>query len=194
MTVSRFDEGASEFNRTTDVLVVCPSCSECAVSLGGRLSCDKCGYGIRYDSGKETWFGKVTVVYKGLCQNCLLKFSGDHTFDAWPNSNIFVARCPECSTSVPTEIKRWQKIQGSFTDSDFGLPLWLQTTCKNHVLWADNLSHIEFLENYIGSDLRQRQPNLNRSLASRLPNWMKQASHRKHVMAGLKRLRNKLPS
>jgi hypothetical protein len=44
----------------------------------------------------------------------------------------------------------------------------------------------------ISAGLRERVPNLNKSLASRLPGWMKEASNRAEVLRGIGRLRQKL--
>lgn len=77
------------------------------------------------------------------------------------------------------------------TDYDwyFHCPLWLQTPCCGHTLYALNLAHVAFLERYVRASLRERQPNMNSSLASRLPQWIKSAKHRKEVLRCLDRLR-----
>jgi hypothetical protein len=60
-------------------------------------------------------------------------------------------------------------IGGNF-DWYFRLPLWLQISCcGGKTLWAYNESHLEFIENYVAARLRERVPNVNKSLASRLP-------------------------
>ena len=73
------------------------------------------------------------------------------------------------------------------------LPFWLHAPCTGHVLWAWNASHLDFLERYVGADLRERTPNVNRSLASRLPRWMKSAKHRDEVLRVIRKLRATLP-
>ncbi|MGE3268988.1 MAG: hypothetical protein AB7P40_09590 [Chloroflexota bacterium] len=73
-----------------------------------------------------------------------------------------------------------------------GLPLWLQTPCAGHVLWAWNSWHLDFLERYVSAGLRERTPNINVSLASRLPAWIKSAKNRDDVLKGIRRLRHRL--
>ena len=51
----------------------------------------------------------------------------------------------------------------------------------------------DFLERYVSADLRERTPNANRSMASRLPRWIKSAKHRDEVMRAIRRLRATLP-
>src|SRR5215212_7033778 len=64
----------------------------------------------------------------------------------------------------------------------FGLPLWLQTPCAGQVLWAWNEWHLDWMERYVAADLRERTPNINMSLASRLPRWIKSAKNRDEVL------------
>jgi hypothetical protein len=81
---------------------------------------------------------------------------------------------------------------GRATDWYFGLPLWLQTPCCGQILWAYNKDHLDFLEAYVRADLRERVPNKNSSVASRLPTWIKDAHHRAEVLCSIERLRRKL--
>ena len=99
--------------------------------------------------------------------------------------------CPSCAyhkvcdgTSITT---------GESVDWYFRLPLWLQVPCCGEVLWAYNERHLIFLEEYVGSFLRERHPNKNRSLASRLPSWMKEAQNRDAVLKCVGKLKQKIP-
>ena len=74
-----------------------------------------------------------------------------------------------------------------------GLPLWLQIPCAGQVLWAWNGAHLDFLEEYVAADLRERTPNVNVSMASRLPRWIKSAKHRDEVLRAIVRLGATLP-
>lgn len=88
--------------------------------------------------------------------------------------------------------------QGGPDDWYFGLPLWLQTPCCGSTLWALNRAHLDFLEQYVTAQqrakLRTPGPGLirNRSIASRLPLWMKSAKNRKAVTRSLARLKSLL--
>jgi len=60
-------------------------------------------------------------------------------------------------------------------------------------LWAYNERHPEFLEAFVDARLRERirddeHGSSNRSLASRLPSWVKAAKNRDEVRKGLGRL------
>ena len=82
---------------------------------------------------------------------------------------------------------------GSWGNGTFmGLNLWLRTNCCGHVLWAYNKDHLDFLDSYITSSLRERIPNKNQSLASRLPEWIKNRKNRQELTRGVERLKAKL--
>jgi hypothetical protein len=99
--------------------------------------------------------------------------------------------CPHCGY-----IKEWHNDSdlwvGGAEDQYFHLPLWLQTPCCGHILWAYNARHLAFLDEYVQATLRERLTNRNRSLASRLPLWMKSGQNREDVLAGIARLRQML--
>lgn len=82
-------------------------------------------------------------------------------------------------------------IGGGF-DWYFRLPLWLETSCCGKTLWAYNEKHLEFIEDYVGAKLRERNPFVNKSLASRLPTWIKQAKNRDEILKAIGKLREKL--
>ena len=74
-------------------------------------------------------------------------------------------------------------------DPTFGLPLYLSTTVRKHVLWAFNPDHIAYLADYLGANLRKRSLYpYNMTVMARLPRWMKAAKSRTSIMAALKRL------
>lgn len=109
------------------------------------------------------------------------------------NSKLFAPRnliCPNCVHRAT-----WQggeiAIGGSF-DWYFKLPLWLQISCCGKTLWAYNEKHLDFLENYVKAKLRERTPSINKSLASRLPQWIKSAKNRDDIVKAIGKLRNKL--
>lgn len=82
-------------------------------------------------------------------------------------------------------------VGGSF-DWYFRLPLWLEISCAGETLWAYNQKHLEFIEDYVGAKLRERKAFVNKSMASRLPSWMKQAKNRDEVLKAIGKLKEKL--
>jgi hypothetical protein len=111
--------------------------------------------------------------------------------------NLFDPRrvtCQSCSYS-----KDWQGQPpigiGSAHDSYFGLPLWLQIAVGDRILWFHNLRHLQFVEAFVRATLRERRTDLhgcrNASVISRLPNWVKAAKNRKHILKAIDRLKQK---
>lgn len=81
-------------------------------------------------------------------------------------------------------------------DDFFGFPLWLQAPCCGHVLWAYNLQHLQFLQDFVQAKIRERRiPGLVRSgrvnstLASRFPRWIKDAGNREQILKAIERIR-----
>jgi hypothetical protein len=101
--------------------------------------------------------------------------------------------CQSCSYSkdwdgTTTEI-------GSASDCYFGLPLWLQTEVSDGILWFHNLRHLQYIEAFVRSTLRERRTDIygyrNASIISRLPNWIKAAKNRRQILKAIERLKQK---
>lgn len=84
-------------------------------------------------------------------------------------------------------------IIGDGIDPYFYLPLWYSINFDNHVLWAYNIEHLEFLKSHIEAKLRERniQEISNQSIGSRLPKWMNTSKNREPLLKVLTELQNK---
>jgi hypothetical protein len=139
-------------------------------------------------------------------------------------ADLFLVRCPRCDlcaevvrvadssrgaaarlTCTHCGATRESNLSGRLNeprDWYFELPLWLQTPCRGHVLWAFNLPHLSFLKSYIEADHRtglsddeaKRLGIRNATLASRLPEWMIVAKHRTEVLRCIEKLRQLAPT
>lgn len=162
----RFRDDGSQPGIDGSVLVRCPRCQGCAeivpIPEDSPLR--------RNDLGQ--FLGKVRI----SCQFCgYSQISGMPRQPRYSRSGMPIYT----PASAPVDVQS-------------GLPLWLQTPCAGQVLWAWNEWHLDWLERYVAADLRERTPNINTSLASRLPRWIKSAKHRDEVLKGIRRLRAKL--
>jgi hypothetical protein len=106
--------------------------------------------------------------------------------------------CTACGLTKRAKLVGWTP--GNRTDWYFNLPLWLQTNCLAHTLWAYNPKHLDIAEDYISADLRRRR-NIRRTCGCRycsqavetvFPRWMVLASHRDDVLKAIRRLRRSL--
>lgn len=72
------------------------------------------------------------------------------------------------------------------------LPLWLATSYRTQTLWALNESHLKWLEEFIGAEVREDKVGGSSALHAILPRWMTASKNRKDVVKALARLRKKL--
>ena len=98
--------------------------------------------------------------------------------------------CPACGLNKLQPVQAIV-IHNTAHDWHFHLPLWLQTPCCGQILWARNRDQLAFLERYVGAQLREEMPQINKSLVSRLPRWLKSAKNRAEVLRGIERLKQK---
>jgi hypothetical protein len=128
--------------------------------------CPKCKSAAKVTSPEtdsEKSADKLFAPRKVLCLSCLFR-------DTWNKGQL--------------------SIGGNF-DWYFKLPLWLQISCCGETLWAYNYRHLQFLENYVAAKLRERKkPNITRSTASRLPQWIKSAKNRDEVLKAIEKLKD----
>ncbi len=145
---------------------------------------------IRFHDERQTIysFGTAFLVVCPRCQHraSVIPMPGTEPKLVSPRRLV----CAKCGYS-----KDWNDHSirvGGPVDWYFYQPVWLQTPCCGETLWAYNEDHLDFLEDYIKTSLRERVPSLNNTLVSRLPGWMKDAKHRDGVLRGIERLRQKL--
>ncbi|WP_199716623.1 hypothetical protein [Micromonospora musae] len=81
-------------------------------------------------------------------------------------------------------------VLGGSEDPFFRRPLWLQTRCVGHILWAYNEEHVNELSAYVGAQLRERGgARPTRAMFARMPSWMKKSDNRSEILAALEMLR-----
>ncbi|HEX2751065.1 MAG TPA: hypothetical protein VHM91_23860 [Verrucomicrobiales bacterium] len=88
---------------------------------------------------------------------------------------------------------------GAPFDWYFHYPVWLAIPCCGETLWAYNREHLDYLDAFVSATLRERPENVpagsprNRSLASRLPPWIRSAKNRDRILTAIVKLRERLP-
>ncbi|MFV1884892.1 MAG: hypothetical protein ACMZ7B_10420 [Balneola sp.] len=119
----------------------------------------------------------------------------DNGVRLWELGDYRLIKCPKCSKPVDYYGYRLSCAQCGFIDDKDHYPdyeLFLKIDCCSEVLWAMNLEHLDFLEDYVSAKIRTRTPNINKSLASRLPQWIKSKKNRGQILKCLNKLRDKL--
>lgn len=131
-----------------------------------------------YDVYLSDFNNKIYVV----CPRC----SKQATINKDSDSDYETLSCPNCGYLVKEKYIR----------TKFDIELWLEINCCGETLWAYNENHLDFLENYVSAKLRERtlEENgwKNRSLASRLPSWIKKANNREKILKCINKLRERI--
>jgi transcription elongation factor Elf1 len=198
-TDTRFDEAAAGnlYWAGADLFLVrCPRCGACASVrrsgprwsvASGKLTCDSCG--LAKERAASSWQGPVIAVARCRCGDCGRTLASEmRQLRQPPRRRAAQLPCDRCGHVTETTLDWAPFVAARPFDPLFGLPLWLQAPCSKSVLWAYNRPHLEFLRQYVTASLRERQPNLNRSLASRIPRWIKEASRREAIVKCIERL------
>jgi hypothetical protein len=108
---------------------------------------------------------------------------------AVPQARLLTLDCDGCGVTTDASYDvRPVTVPDALVDNCFGLPLWLQTPCAGHVLWAFNARHLAYLKEFLQAELRERRGTANASVVSRLPGWLKQAKHRGEALRAVGRL------
>ncbi|NMO95331.1 hypothetical protein [Paenibacillus lemnae] len=118
------------------------------------------------------------------CQRCIIL-----------KQNNFIICCNNCGylndiKSMGNVVASWGKNEGIC----YNHKLWLRIPCCGEELWAFNKEHLEYLEGYITSKIRSRKPNINQSVASRLPTWMKESKNKLQISRAIEQLKKRLRS
>ncbi|MGP3978037.1 hypothetical protein ACTWQF_29275 [Streptomyces sp. 8N114] len=140
---------------------------------------------------------RILVVCPGCGGRALVVLRPDLEAPRYFSELMFMPRRLVCAACGTTD--EWEaEVQGAALvgaalggteDPFFRQPLWLQTRCVGHILWAYNERHIDELAAYVRAVLRQQVASPTMAMFSRLPVWMKRADNRPEVLAGLGTLR-----
>lgn len=115
-----------------------------------------------------------------------------------------IVTCPNCGKPIkmtsPTLTCSHCSYQKLGASGDECQHLWrypeienyIQVRCCGEILWAVNIEHLNFLEDYVQARLRERQPNINRSISSRLPQWIKNRKNREAILRCIRQIKTDL--
>jgi DNA-directed RNA polymerase subunit RPC12/RpoP len=186
--------------------VVCPYCSKKAVVKENKRECPKCGQTDCFNSKNRVFecnhcYHEMTekrVLYqmyaKVYCSECSERYemtSGKTVKKA----DAIKAECPYCKHKEVVKAKvsvlevDSDENPGLVKDPFFNCVLWYQERFKNDVFWVLNQEHMLYLEQYVSADLRERNAKYNSGLTmvARLPNFIKVAKNRQHILKSIKK-------
>lgn len=186
------------YSYRTEFLVECPKCGGSAIVNcknpyflnEGTLNCKSCNH-----TEKAKDLKRYNIIVKRNCDNCGKAFE-----KTIPNSkeraNEITIPCPHCGVTRTFEPRNEEtqlqyNSRGSVCDPIFNLPLWLQTDVRGNVFWANNRNHLEHIREYVDSKLRERQTMEYTTMVERLPNFIKSAKNRDHILKAIDKLMRK---
>ena len=194
----RFTGPATDrYSYRTEFLVECPKCDSFArVTCKKKylneasLNCKSCNH-----TQKAKDLKRYNIIVKRNCDNCGKAFEKNIPNSKEPASEITIP-CPHCGITRTFEPRNEETLlqydsRGSVCDPIFNLPLWLQTDVRGNVLWAYNREHLEHIKEYVDSKLRERQTMAYTTMVERLPNFIKSAKNRDHILKAIDKLMRK---
>lgn len=136
------------------------------------------------------------IVAEAGCTECGRFFREELTRDK-RGFSILNVNCPHCGTlSTATVHKilsghhRFRSVSISGGKPEYaGYPLYFVTSYDGKPIWAINPTHLQYLIDYIGADLREKPDN--RGLSYNLPKFMKSAKNRDGILKALYKLQKK---
>ncbi|PRX98842.1 hypothetical protein [Allonocardiopsis opalescens] len=184
-------------------LVRCPWCATRGLVAGDRFACTGCGRSHvdpdaeagwwcaccgEWEGTSAHWFhGPADAAANGACGGCGRELAWSARYprrSAAPAEHR--AECPGCHRTTVLAVALSNVVRPADpVDRLFGLPLWLQTPCAGHVLWAVNRRHLDYLDAYLTA---RHRDIATLSLGDRLPRWMTSAKNRDAVGRALTRL------
>lgn len=122
-------------------------------------------------------------------------------------ADYYLVKCPSCDKCASITTNDNKQVHnlfkeklfvcnhcGSISEGSNNYDLWLTANCKGNLLWAYNLKHLEFIENYVGAKLRENNRHEefgwdNQGLFSRLPQWIKDKNNREVILKTIQKLK-----
>lgn len=155
---------------------------------------------MRFEDTRESIysFQDEFLVKCPCCDSCAKVRRIDPESQDWFAPRRFSCiKCGSSSNWAEKEIKRYWLYEP--VDDYFHYPLWLQIPCCGQILWAYNLRHLDFIEQFVAAQIRQRKPDeklgwSNQSLFSRLPKWIQSRKNRDEILKAIIKMRESLNS
>ena len=174
--------------------VACPECQG-AVHItytqeGAVVQCSCCSFHTSQEDLQ--YFEAITVLN---CPNCGTPIRRSQK-RLKEKSELIKVSCPHCHEVY--EVKpRYETYYESFPTQDsglqcddvFGLPYYFQENVRGHLFWAKNITHLLLMEDYIASDLRERE---GMTIVAKLPTFIKLKKNRALLLKILRRWKEQL--
>ena len=173
-----------------DTWVTCPECQKIAVVTNCQVHCPHCGF-----EKKAEELELFAAIVKLNCPNCGTPI--EQRQGGLKETNEFrQVKCPKCNEEylVKPQYESYRQpnptpSNGLKCDSTFGLPYFFQENVRGNLFWARNMSHLEVMEDYIASDLRERE---GMTMVAKLPTFVKSKKNRGLILKILHKWKEKV--
>lgn len=188
-----------------EIFVKCPKCSGRGKILtskegyfyerdkNAKIKCCDCGYiSYSHKSWLGYYVGYIGLEYKGrACGNCGSMFQKEFERTKEPYK-LGLAKCPTCNQEREYEINWYRYIGELPTDPYFGLELYYQKNIKNGLLWIYNLEHLNYLKDYLNSNIRKREYVGQYSMIARLPEFIISSKNKNSIVKQLEKFEHEI--
>jgi len=184
---------------SSEIFVKCPHCNGKAKDLTklGQYTipypyetksifrCHNCYKPIN----EKQWHGPIIISAAnkkcGFCGTALI-----HKEKVDKYKDKIVVKCQGCNQEKSYDVSYSLTYANNHqaTDPYFGLQLWLQYPVDGNIFWAYNYDHLEYLQKYVSAKLREEGIVSKYSLTQKLPNFIKLAKNRDHILKIIERL------
>lgn len=130
------------------------------------------------------FYDEVLVV----CPACAKKAMAKSNFET-RKVRLFCVNCGY-NKEVSTALNQTASIQMP-ANVFFDAALWLQTTFKNELFYANNEKHLDYLERYISASLREHKDRTHFTLLEKLPKFYHEAKNREGLLKIIAKLKSK---
>ncbi len=193
METHRFkDENLYLWQFADKILVHCPKCRKKASvdTCCGVLSCDNCGYYAMYeDKDYYSWEIKLN------CPQCgkRIEFAMEKVTVQKEKIKVPCSHCGFTHAYKP-KYTHYYNFSPNFEEGKeriFNAELWLKKPYKNHLFWANNYQHLDYLKRYIQAKIRERNEIFCMSMVARLPAFIKSKKNREDLLKIIEGLERK---
>ena len=100
--------------------------------------------------------------------------------------------CTNCGfNSEERDGAHWKGYSTKISPSLFGCELWFTAPFRNEIFYALNPEHLDYLEKYIASGIRENPDRTGFTMVEKLPRYMQIAKNREALLKLIAKLRGK---
>ena len=166
--------------------VVCPQCKKIATTNNYSIHCSHCGF-----EKNKNEFLSFTAIAKLNCPNCATPIY-EKQENLKEKKDTITVKCNNCLKSFTVKPQHEEYYNSPYNltnsalkcDSVFGLPYFFQDNVRGNLFWANNLSHLKAIEDYISSTLRERD---GMTMVAKLPTFIKVKKNRELILKILRK-------